>query len=555
MTDAAHSCDRSLDHTTDHAPDHATELPTDDSTDHSTGLVALGEFGPYDALADDAHARYLEGFSEQAVSVARRYLALTRAAGDVTTCRYLRYITAIALQDLGRHGDAVAEASGLADELGEDLEPVWRAKALSVVAESSIRIGEHGRAVAAMADADWLISQIRVGTYGHLSASMGLGLAMRSHNLLEQAEVRLVGIRDNGSGDVAILLALELALLSAYWGVALVVIGRDEEAAAQFALCAQRALRTRRAAESGDNAQMAARAEILEGFAQMHLGQLGLGAARARAAEGRFSRRLELVETYLLHLVLGRSALAEGRLDVARNHFEVVERYATTAGRDVWSIAATEGLADVHAAESGPHAGMDLWRSIAREALRRSWSEREGRFAALRDRNELRELAAHTARVGRAAVQDPLTGLGNRRVLEDFAGSAHPQASVVFIDVDDFKQVNDTFSHATGDTVLRDVAAILRQVSRDGDLLVRFGGDEFVVLSTGGIDGATALATRVHQAVRHHPWERLAPGLTVTVSIGVGRLAEAGPAALLAADSALMSAKRAGRDQVVVDAR
>jgi diguanylate cyclase (GGDEF)-like protein len=198
---------------------------------------------------------------------------------------------------------------------------------------------------------------------------------------------------------------------------------------------------------------------------------------------------------------------------------------------------------------------MDLWRSIAREALLRSWSEREGQFAALRDRNELRELAAHTARVGRAAVQDPLTGLGNRRVLEDFAQSSHPQSSVVFIDVDNFKQVNDTFSHAVGDTVLRDVAAILRQVSRDGDLLVRFGGDEFVVLSTGGIDGATALATRVHQAVRHHPWDRLAPGLVVTVSVGVGRLAEAGPAALLAADGALMSAKRAGRDQVVVDAR
>jgi diguanylate cyclase (GGDEF)-like protein len=517
--------------------------------------VALGEFGPYDALADVAHAHYVDGFPARAVETARRFLALTRAAGDVTTSRYLRYITAIALQDLGHHGAAVAEASGLAEELGDDLEPVWRAKALSVVAESSTRIGEHGRAVAAMADADWLLTQIPVGTYGHLSASMGLGLAMRSNNLLEQAEALLLGIRDEGSDDVGILLSLELALLSAYWGTALAVIGHDEEAAQQLAVCAGRALRVQRAAHAHGSPQMVARGEIIEAFAAMHLGLLDLAAARARAAAERFSGRLELVESYLLHLVLGRAALEQRRLDVARDHFEAVRRNATDAGREVWSVAATVGLADVHAAESGPHAGMDLWRDVARGALERSWSEREGRFAALRDRNELRELAAHTDRMGRAVVQDPLTGLGNRRALDDYAGAEHVHATVVFIDVDDFKRVNDSFSHAVGDTVLRDVAAILRQVSRDGDLLVRYGGDEFVVLSTAGLAGATALAHRVHEAVRAHAWERLAPGLVVTVSVGVGRLAGAGPVALLTADAALLAAKRAGRDRVVVDPR
>ncbi len=526
-----------------------------DSTPRSTALLAFGEFGPYDALADDAHAHYVDGFSARAVEVARQHLALTRAASDVTTSRYLRYIAAIALQDLGRHDEAVAEASGLAEELGEHLEPVWRAKALSVVAESSTRLGEHGRAVAAMADADWLLRQIPVGTYGHLSASMGLALAMRSNNLLEHAEALLVGIGAHGSSEVEILLALETALLSAYWGTALTVIGRDDDAAHQFAVCAQRALQTQHVARSLGNEQMTARGEIIEAFATMQLGLLELGASRARAAAERYSGRLELVETYLLHLVLGRWEREQGRYDVADEHLRSVERYATHAGREVWSVAALGELAEVHAARSGPHAGMDLWRSIARSALLRSWDEREGRFAALRDRNELRELAAHTDRIGRAAAQDPLTGLGNRRALADFADAAHPHSSVVFIDVDNFKQVNDTFSHAVGDTVLRDVAAILRQVSRDGDLLVRFGGDEFVVLSTGGLDGATALAHRVHHAVRAHSWERLAAGLGVTVSVGVGRLAESGPAALLAADAALMSAKRGGRDQVVVDPR
>jgi diguanylate cyclase (GGDEF)-like protein len=155
--------------------------------------------------------------------------------------------------------------------------------------------------------------------------------------------------------------------------------------------------------------------------------------------------------------------------------------------------------------------------------------------------------------MGRAVVQDPLTGLGNRRMLEELAAQDAGASSVVFIDVDDFKTVNDTFTHAVGDAVLRDLAGILRLVARDGDVLVRFGGDEFVVIAAGAPDGVAALAHRVHEAVRAHPWERLARGLAVTVSVGVGRLAD-GQASLVAADGALMSAKRAGRDRVVVDA-
>src|SRR5688500_15912240 len=106
-------------------------------TSSGAALVPVSEFGPYDALADDAHGFYVDGYSSRAVELARQYLALTTAAGDQTTSRYLRYITAIAYQDYGRHAEAVAEATRLADELGDGFEPVWRAKALSVVAESA----------------------------------------------------------------------------------------------------------------------------------------------------------------------------------------------------------------------------------------------------------------------------------------------------------------------------------------------------------------------------------------------------------------------------------
>jgi diguanylate cyclase (GGDEF)-like protein len=524
------------------------------TTGNSGTLVAIGEFGPYDALAERAHDRYIDGFSDEAVRMCQTWLTLTRAAGDAITSRYLRYIAAITLQDLGRNAEALAEVATLTAELGDAAEPVWRAKALSVVAESSTRLGEHGRAIAAMAEADWLIGSIPVGSYGHLSATIGVALSMRSLNLLEQADVLMQASQGAGSPEVNVLVAMESGLLAAYWGTALLVIDRTREAAAHFAIAAQRAIRTQRMAAAEGLEQKVARAEVLEAYAIMRLGDLELAAARARAAAERFSARLELVETYLLHLVLGEAAAAEGRLDDARASLAAVERSATTAGREVWSVAAMSALADVHAQQSGPHEGMDLWRSVARTALARSWSEREGRFAALRDRNHLRELADRTDRMGRAVVEDPLTGLGNRRMLEVSPQTEADVSTVVFIDVDDFKQVNDTYSHAVGDKVLREVAGILRHVAREDDNLIRFGGDEFIILSTGSLEGATVLAHRVHETVRGHAWGRIAPGLSVTVSVGVGPVTGTVAASMVAADGALMAAKRGGRDRVVVQA-
>ncbi|WP_209289012.1 GGDEF domain-containing protein, partial [Escherichia coli] len=83
-------------------------------------------------------------------------------------------------------------------------------------------------------------------------------------------------------------------------------------------------------------------------------------------------------------------------------------------------------------------------------------------------------------------------------------GAAARPTSVIFIDVDEFKDVNGTYTHAVGDVVLRELATILRVVSREEDMLIRFGGDEFLILSTGPLDGAVALAHRVHAAVRAH---------------------------------------------------
>ena len=168
----------------------------------------------------------------------------------------------------------------------------------------------------------------------------------------------------------------------------------------------------------------------------------------------------------------------------------------------------------------------------------------------------------------RLSITDPMTGLWNFRYLsmslnreiERASRFARPLA-VLMLDLDHFKAVNDTFGHACGDAVLRELAARVGEQVRDIDTLARYGGEEFVlVLPETGAQGAGTVAERVCAAVRRAPFLARGDGdgdtgtgaLPVTVSIGVATYPQHGesPATLMrAADEALYRAKAAGRDR------
>lgn len=172
----------------------------------------------------------------------------------------------------------------------------------------------------------------------------------------------------------------------------------------------------------------------------------------------------------------------------------------------------------------------------------------------------LDKLRQQSAELERLARQDPLTRLHNRRYLEEnlereFAASKRYKfsLSVALVDIDHFKQINDTFSHQVGDDVLRIVGQILESGCRGVDFAARYGGEEFaLVFSQTDLAGALIACERVRQRIEQHNWAALHPDLKVTVSIGVScdSTLPNHEKLLAAADEQLYAAKRAGRNRV-----
>jgi diguanylate cyclase (GGDEF)-like protein len=173
---------------------------------------------------------------------------------------------------------------------------------------------------------------------------------------------------------------------------------------------------------------------------------------------------------------------------------------------------------------------------------------------------EQNALRAHAEALGRAAREDALTGLQNRRAIDealprliDRSRTGHGLLAVAMADLDHFKQINDRHGHGVGDEVLVRLAQLLRGNTRGADLLARVGGEEFIIVfGNTPIERAHDVCERLRQAVAHFPWSDLAPGLEVTVSVGLvaGAPGDAQQALIGRADAALYEAKRRGRNRV-----
>jgi len=185
--------------------------------------------------------------------------------------------------------------------------------------------------------------------------------------------------------------------------------------------------------------------------------------------------------------------------------------------------------------------------------------------AAARGRTTLKScppyLEKQTAAAQQQAAVDALTGLATFRVLRDRLATEVARArragesfAVLFVDLDNFKQVNDRFGHEAGNEVLRRTAQEFSTLIRTTDLAARYGGDEFVVVLVGTqVEGARGVGEKLRGRVEAIGKELGYPQALVTASIGVAGFAPDAPEhedVLVAADRALYRAKAAGRNQV-----
>jgi diguanylate cyclase (GGDEF)-like protein len=170
------------------------------------------------------------------------------------------------------------------------------------------------------------------------------------------------------------------------------------------------------------------------------------------------------------------------------------------------------------------------------------------------------DLRTATAQIERVAQTDALTGALNRRGLDLLGGEAVREsnsrnlpASVIMLDLDWFKQVNDSLGHVAGDELLCAVATLCQSTLRAEDVFARFGGEEFVIVAPNtDASEAMLLAERVRQAVERARFEATG-GARVTASLGVASAGQGSLDELLkSADEAMYAAKQAGRNRVVM---
>ena len=214
-------------------------------------------------------------------------------------------------------------------------------------------------------------------------------------------------------------------------------------------------------------------------------------------------------------------------------------------------VAAEEDTGDLKAAlRDARHAKKKMWdihRAQTAQLVEQVWAR-----AAVEQ--ERRGLETQAAAAVRSAEEDLLTRIGNRRLLERSMTElpAQSRLSVAMADIDHFKQINDTFGHDVGDHVLRAIGDILAHGARSGQVVIRYGGDEFLVgLPSVSLSAAEDFAERLRLKINAYRWADIDARLGVTVSIGVaaGAVRE-WPSVLAAADEALYRAKGRGRNCV-----
>jgi len=501
--------------------------------------VPVTEFGPWDVLSNLAHERYVEGDDAGCLDAVRHALQVTVPAGDVVTVRYLHYIECLTLEQMGDWAALAERTSALLDRLGPEAGPFWRAKVLGLRSNALLQRGEVSDALAALAEGYGLVEDHPGTSYNRGSACQALSGPLASALLFEPA-LELLRMSEAILADVpaSIYPMLERSTHEFLRGLLTEMLGREREADAAYVRAASHAVRAVGAARRHADlaGEFAATASLTAAYQRLRSEPVDVALLRCHVAETGVSR-----EQMISRLALASATARQDPAADVRAELVLLSRDAQLHGELVIGWVTGTWLAEHEEHEHGASAATAGWRQVAVGHLKRLLTDRAGRFEALLEGRRVEHIRRRADRDRSQLWEDPLTGVGNRRLLDDvFASPGGAALPLAFVDIDHFKSVNDLHGHDTGDRVLRLVAKILRAASRAGDVVARYGGDEFVVVLSQASDG-DQYAERVRTEVAARDWSRLSPDLSVTVSVGVDG---GGPGALARADEQLRRAKQ-----------
>jgi diguanylate cyclase (GGDEF)-like protein len=483
---------------------------------------------------------------------AHRLVAAARAAADPEgecAALYSALAAASVAQD---HEGSPALGATMVRVATEHGLTTWESVARQYIARLQLGAGHEDTALSGVVAAELLIDEVPPSV--ELAVALnGIALTYLRLGLFEDSEristrlVEVVSVVDDVWARVT--LTYNRLLNQAAWGLSLERTGSRE--------VAQERLRTAaaQARMSPDMARSHARHnfEALCLFADLMNGTTGIDAALARRTA--VAARANVEPLSFVHFALAHRLADDGRFEEARA--EIAEGLATVHSLElepaysmlVWLRAS------IAVRDDPDHQGLrDAW-DYAQLATAQVWELRVRRREAAQDRLRIGRMRREHERVEQAALEDPLTRTANRRRLDRERASLLDTAAgrwitVVYLDIDDFKTINDTHGHELGDAVLRSLARVLNASTRDGDLVGRYGGDEFVVVAHDCSPAdADLLSDRLLAAVRAHPWAELHPAVGVRVSLGLASSNADHHRLFPVADAALYDAKRAGRDR------
>ena len=495
-------------------------------------------YGPLHLLARRVHRMATTGHAYEALEAADAYLAIARAVGDEKTARFLIQGKMYAQLALGRITEAHTLGSSLLHAYRGIGSVLGEAKALCDLAQIDVLSGHYVDCMRNLARAGVLLDAQPGDTDRHRSAMCSFAEAATAAELYETAAWAYEHLRHRSPS-----FDLVHAVTLLYWGLRLSHVGRAEEARSRLRRSAEI---TRAWLEDHSDPTVTA----VHALALAKLGETTVAEKLARSVIMELRTAGTHQYARMAHLAHGVSLRAHGFLPEARREFIAARDLPEYGSRpDERPIIRFE-LALTALALDGSQAGRDLFQTVEAQ-VRELWHLRLQRLAMLRQARQREEVEAARARAEREVLRDPLTGLGNRRRFDVLLGGVPPAGeeplTLLLIDLDHFKAVNDAYSHSAGDRALREVAAILRAHCRAGDEAVRYAGDEFVIFLRGDAAAGAEVGERIRTAVAR---AAILTDVRLTVSVGVAgwKPGMTGEQLFRAADDRLYAAKWSGRN-------